>query len=90
MFLYSPIKSFCAREYPELELGAEPMLPAPGAPGGLKLSSGGNWKGSETGTRPPSIPKPRGRAGGLPRRGVPAVETWRQKVERGGEWTNNR
>lgn len=29
------------------------------APGGVKLSRG-NWKGSETGTRPPNIPKPNG------------------------------
>lgn len=29
------------------------------AVGGAKLSRG-NWKGSETGTRPPNIPKPRG------------------------------
>lgn len=27
--------------------------------GGAKLSRG-NWKGRETGTRPPNIPKPRG------------------------------
>lgn len=36
----------------------------PGALGGVKLSSGGNWKGRETGTRPPSMPKPRGSEGG--------------------------
>lgn len=72
---HSPIRSLCARGYPELELGAEPMPAAPGAPGGLKLSNGGNWKGSETGTSPPNIPKPRGRAEGLPRREVPAVDT---------------
>lgn len=72
---HSPIRSLCARGYPELELGAEPMPAVPGAPGGLKLSKGGNWKGSETGTRPPSIPKPRGRGEGLPRREVPAVDT---------------
>lgn len=72
---HSPNRSLCARGYPELELGAEPMPAAPGAPGGLKLSNGGNWKGSETGTRPPNIPKPRGRAEGLPRREVPAVDT---------------
>lgn len=58
-----------------MELGAEPMPAAPGAPGGLKLSSEGNWKGSETGTRPPSIPKPRGRVEGFPRRAEPAVDT---------------
>lgn len=58
-----------------MELGAEPMPVAPGAPAGLKLSNEGNWKGSETGTRPPNIPKPRGRAEGLPRRGEPAVDT---------------
>lgn len=71
----SPIRSLCARGYPELELGAELKPPAPGAPGGLKLSRGGNWKGSETGTRPPSIPKPRGRGAGLPRREEPVVDT---------------
>lgn len=71
----SPIRSLCAREYPELELGVVPMPAAPGAPGGLKLSKGGNWKGSETGTRPPSMPKLRGREEGLPRRGAAVVET---------------
>ncbi len=64
-----------------MELGAEPMPVAPGAPGGLKLSNGGNWKGSETGTRPPNIPKPRGRAEGLPRRGVPAVDTCQNTMQ---------
>lgn len=58
-----------------MELGAEAMPAIPGAPAGLKLSNGGNWKGSETGTRPPSIPKPSGRAEGLPRREAPAVDT---------------
>lgn len=71
---HSPIRSLCASVYPELELGAEPMPAAPGAPGGLKLSNGGNWKGSETGTRPPNIPKPRDRAEGLPKREEPAVD----------------
>lgn len=60
---------------PELEFGADPMAPAPEAPGGLKLSRGGNWKGSETGTRLPSMPKPRGRAGGVARREEPAEDT---------------
>lgn len=78
---HSPIRSLCARGYPELELGAEPMPAAPGPPGGLKLSNGGNWKGSETGTRPPNIPKPRGRAEGLPRREVPAVDTCGNKMQ---------
>lgn len=58
-----------------MELGAVPIPAAPEAPGGLKLSNDGNWKGSETGTRPPNIPKPRDKAEGLPRRGVPAVDT---------------
>lgn len=78
---HSPNRSLCARGYPELELGAEPMPVAPGAPGGLKLSNGGNWKGSETGIRPPNIPKPRGRAEGLPRREVPAVDTYRHRMQ---------
>lgn len=56
-----------------MALGADPRPDAPGAPAGLKLSNGGNWKGSETGTRPPNIPKPRGRAEGPPRREAPAV-----------------
>lgn len=59
-----------------MELGAEPIQEAPGAPEGLKLSNDGNWKGSETGTRPPNIPKPRGSVEGLPRSADPAVETW--------------
>lgn len=70
-----------------MELGAEPIPVAPGAPGGLKLSKGGNWKGRETGTRPPNIPKPRGRVEGLPRRVDPAVETCRDKdKEKGLVW----
>ena len=56
------------------------MPATPGAPGGLKLSNEGNWKGSETGTRPPNIPKPSGRPEGLPRREVPAVDTCRNKT----------
>ena len=45
------------------------MPAAPGAPGGLKLSKGGNWKGSETGTRPPNMPKPMGRVRGAAEEG---------------------
>lgn len=60
-----------------------PMLLTPGTPGpaGLKLRSDGNWKGKETGTRPPSIPKPRGREGGTePKRLLPEDEdTWRKE-----------
>lgn len=45
-------------------------------PGGGKLSSEGNWKGRETGTRPPSIPKPSGREGPAePSRALPADDT---------------
>lgn len=51
------------------------MPAAPGAAGGLKLSSGGNWKGSETGTRPPSIPKPKEREE-FPKSEEPVVVTW--------------
>lgn len=58
-----------------MELGAEPMPAAPGALGGLKLSRDGNWKGRETGTRLPNIPKFRGSVGGPPRREDPAVDT---------------
>lgn len=48
----------------------------PAVPSGGRLSSGGNWKGRETGTKPPSIPKPRGRDGAeLSRLLLPAVET---------------
>lgn len=69
---YLPSSSFCARENPEL--AAVPRLPG----GALKLSSEGNWKGSDTGTRPPIKPKPRGRAGGLPTRPPPPAtdDTW--------------
>lgn len=60
------------------------MLLQPGTPGpgGLKLSSDGNWKGRETGTRPPSIPKPRGRGGVTePKRLLPdAVDPWRRRA----------
>lgn len=57
--------------------GEEPMLlqPEPPGPVGLKFRSDGNWKGKETGTRPPSIPKPRGRVGGTePKRLLPEDE----------------
>lgn len=57
-----------------MELGVEPIPAAPGATGGLKLSSEGNWKGIETGTRPPSMPKPRGRLEEFPRRVEPVVD----------------
>jgi len=77
LFAHSPIRSLCASGYPELELGAELMPAVPGAPGALKLSSEGYWKGNDTGTRPPIIPKPRGRAEWLLRRGEPAVDTWK-------------
>lgn len=61
-----------------LLLAAEPLDAAlePAAPSGGRLSSGGNWKGRDTGTRPPSIPKPRGRdVAELSRPPLPAVET---------------
>lgn len=75
MLMYT--HSLCARVYPELVAGEAPMLLQPGipGPGGLKLRSEGNWKGRETGTRPPSIPKPRGREGGTePKRLLPEAE----------------
>lgn len=75
LLIHSPIRSLCASAYPELELGADPIPAAPEAPGGLKLSKGGNWKGSDTGTRLPNMPKPRGRAGGVPRMEEPADDT---------------
>ena len=76
---YLPSSSFCVRENPEL--GAPPR--PPGTPGGaLKLSREGNWKGSDTGTSPPSMPYPRGSVGGLPTRPPPATDdTWGK-----GEW----
>ena len=44
--------------------------------GGGRLSREGNWKGRETGTRPPSMPKPSGRDGPAePRRALPADDT---------------
>lgn len=72
---FASISSFGDREYPELALAAVPMEPAPGAPGAVKLSSEGNWKGSVTGTKPPNIPKLSGRAAGLPRRALLADDT---------------
>lgn len=51
-------------------------------PGGGKLSSEGNWKGRETGTRPPSIPKPSGREGPAePSRALPADDTCNQRAK---------
>lgn len=82
--------AFCARplrarhslwvrvENDALLLAAEPLAAVlePAVPKGGKFNSGGNWKGSDTGTRPPSIPKPRGRDGAEPSRlPLPAVET---------------
>lgn len=61
-----------------LLLAAEPLAAAlePAAPSGDRFSSGGNWKGRDTGTRPPSIPKPRGRDEAEPSRPLlPAAET---------------
>lgn len=61
-----------------LLLAAETLAAAldPAVPSGGRFSSGGNWKGRDTGTRPPSIPKPRGRdEGELSRLLLPAVET---------------
>lgn len=45
------------------------------------MSSEGNWKGRETGTRPPSIPKPRGRGEVIElKRLLPdAVDPWRRR-----------
>lgn len=60
-----------------LLLVAEPLAAAlePAAPRG-RFSSEGNWKGRDTGTRPPSIPKPRGRDEAEPSRPpLPAAET---------------
>lgn len=47
------------------------------------MSSEGNWKGSDTGTRPPSMPKLSGREEGLPSRGLPAEDTDRWEVTGG-------
>lgn len=57
-------------------LAAEPLAAVlePVVPRGGRFSSGGNWK--DTGTRPPSIPNPRGREEAEPSRLLlPAVET---------------
>lgn len=61
-----------------LLLAAEPLAAVLelAAPSGGRFSSGGNWKGRDTGTRPPSMPKPRGRDEGVPSRlPLPAAET---------------
>lgn len=48
----------------------------PAVPSGGRFSSEGNWKGRDTGTRPPSIPNPRGRDEAEPSRlPLPAEET---------------
>lgn len=58
-------------------LAAEPAaVLEPAVPSGGRFSSEGNWKGRDTGTRPPSIPNPRGRVEAEPSRlPLPAVET---------------
>lgn len=61
-----------------LLLAAEPLAAVlePAVPSGGRFSSGGNWKGKDTGTRPPSIPNPIGRDGAEPSRlPLPAVDT---------------
>lgn len=60
-----------------LLLAAEPAaVLEPAVPSGGRFSSEGNWKGRDTGTRPPSIPNPRGRVEAEPSRlPLPAVET---------------
>lgn len=61
-----------------LLLAAEPLdaVLEPAVPSCDRFSSGGNWKGRDTGTRPPSIPNPRGRdEAELSRPPLPVVET---------------
>lgn len=71
--------SLCVRvENDALLLAAEPLAAVlePAVPSGGRFSSWGNWKGRDTGTRPPSIPNPRGRDVAEPSRPpLPAVET---------------
>ena len=54
----------------------EPAVP----PNGGRFKSEGNWKGRDTGTSPPNIPKPSGRDGAEPRRLLLAEDTWRTKA----------
>lgn len=64
-----------------LVAGLEPPVPSWG-----RFSMEGNWNGRDTGTRPPSIPKPRGRdEAELSRLSLPVVETWTEdrQAERG-------
>lgn len=48
---------------PEALALLEPLLDAVETTDEGRFSRFGNWKGRETGTRPPNIPNPRGRAG---------------------------
>lgn len=59
-----------------LLLAAEPpaVVLEPAAPSGGRFNSWGNWKGRDTGTRPPSIPNPRGSEEAEPSRPPPATE----------------
>lgn len=52
----------------------------PPVPSWDRFSMGDKWKGRDTGTRPPSIPNPRGREEAEPSRlPLPVVETWTEK-----------
>lgn len=79
VFLACVHHSLCVSvENAALLLAVEPLAaaPEPAVPRGGRFSSGGNWKGRDTGTRPPSIPNPRGRGEAEPSRlPPPAVET---------------
>lgn len=53
----------------------------PPVPSWDRFSMGDKWKGRDTGTRPPSIPNPRGREEAEPSRlPLPVVETWTGKT----------
>lgn len=74
-----PCPTFCVSvEKGTLLLAVEPLAVVlePAVARELRLSREGNWKGKDTGTRPPNIPKPRGREEEEPSKELlPDVET---------------
>lgn len=77
IFLHSVHHLLCVKvENGALLLAADPLAATlePAAPSGGRFSNEGNWKGNDTGTRPPSIPKPRGRDEAEPSRPLPPAD----------------